>query len=103
MDTTVPLAHQTRYWLNLNYAAIVKQDIHELLTTGIIKAIKEAIWLSSIVVVPKKHGKLRICVDFRKLNVATKKDFYPLPFIDEVVNIVVGHEVYTFLDGFSRD
>jgi hypothetical protein len=39
-------------------------------------------------------------VDFIKLNVATKKDPYPLPFIDEVINTIVRHEVYTFLDGF---
>ncbi len=51
-------------------------------------------------IVPKKNGKLKICVDFRKLNVATKKDPYPLCFNNEVINIVVGHEVYTFLDGF---
>jgi hypothetical protein len=40
---------------------------------------------------PKKNKKLRICVDFRKLNIATKKDPYPLPFIDEVINIVTRH------------
>jgi hypothetical protein len=50
--------------------------------------------------VPKKNGKLKICVDFRKLNAATKKGPYSLPFTNEVINIVVGHEVYTFLDGF---
>jgi len=50
----------------------------------------------------KKNGKSIICVDFKKLNAVTKKDPYSLPFIDEVINIVVGHEVYTFLDGFSR-
>jgi hypothetical protein len=53
-------------------------------------------------VILKKNGKLRICVDFTKLNVATKKDPYSLPFTDEVINIVVGHEVYAFLDEFSR-
>jgi hypothetical protein len=53
-------------------------------------------------VVPKKNGKLKICVDFKKLNGTTKKDLYTLPFINEVINIVVGHEVYTFLNGFSR-
>jgi hypothetical protein len=52
--------------------------------------------------VPKKNGKLKIYVDFRKLNVAMKKDPYSLPFIDEVINIVLRHEVYTFLDGFFR-
>jgi len=50
----------------------------------------------------KKNGKFKICVDFRKLNVVTKKDPCPLPFINEVINIVAGHEVYIFLDGFYR-
>jgi hypothetical protein len=45
---------------------------------------------------------LRICVNFKKLNMTTKKDPYPLPFIDEVINTIVGHEVYNFLDEFSR-
>jgi hypothetical protein len=58
--------------------------------------------LSPIVVIPKKNGKLRICIDFKKLNVATKKDPYPLPFIDEVLNIVTGYEAYSFFDGYSR-
>jgi hypothetical protein len=52
--------------------------------------------------VPKKNEKLRICVDFKKLNVATKKDRYPLPFTNEVINIVARHEVSTFLDGGFR-
>jgi hypothetical protein len=41
-------------------------------------------------------------VDFIKFNVTTKKDPYPLPFTNEVINNVIGHEVYTFLDGFSK-
>jgi hypothetical protein len=45
-------------------------------------------------VVPKKNGKLRICVDFKKFNP------YLLHFIDEVINTVIGHEMYTFLDDF---
>jgi hypothetical protein len=52
--------------------------------------------------VPKKNGKLLICVDFIKLNAATKKDPYMLPFTNEVINIVARHEVYTLLDGSSR-
>jgi hypothetical protein len=44
----------------------------------------------------KKNGKLEICVDFKKLNAAIKKDPYLLPFIDEVINIITRHEVYTF-------
>jgi hypothetical protein len=55
-----------------------------------------------ILVVPKKNGKLRICVDFMKLNMATKKNPYPLLFTDEVMNTIVAHKVYTFLDEISR-
>ncbi len=58
--------------------------------------------MSPIVLIPKKNGKLRICIDFRKLNVATKKDPYPLSFIDEVLNIVTWYESYSFLDGYLR-
>jgi len=50
----------------------------------------------------QKNGKLIICVDFIKLNVATKKDPYPLLFTDDVLNIVGGYEAYIFLNGYSR-
>jgi hypothetical protein len=48
-----------------------------------------------------KNGKQKICiVDFKKLNATTKNDPYPLPFINEVLNIVAGHDVYSFLHGY---
>jgi hypothetical protein len=53
------------------------------------------------VVVPKKNGKLKISVDFKKLNKVTKKDPYPLPFFDEVLNIIVGYKACSFLNGYS--
>ncbi len=67
-----------------------------------IQPIKEAIWLSPIVVLFNKNGKLRIYVNFEKLNKATKKNPYPLPFSDELPNTIVKHETYSFLDGYSR-
>ncbi len=100
-NTTIASAHQARWRLNPNYATIVKQDIDKLLTVGIIQFVEEATWLSPIVVVPKKDCKLKICIDFKKLNVATKTDPYPLHFIDEVLNTIVGYETYSFLDGYS--
>jgi len=48
------------------------------------------------VVVPKKNKKLQICMDFQKLNTAIKKDFYPLPFMKEVLDLVVGHKSTRF-------
>jgi len=80
LDTSIPLAHQVRYRLNPNYATTIKQNIDKLLAIGFIQPVEEATWLSPIVVVLKKNGKLRICVDFKKPNKVTKKDPYPLPF-----------------------
>jgi hypothetical protein len=50
----------------------------------------------------KKNGKLKIYIDFRKLNVATKKDPYPLPFKNEMLNTIAWYEAYSFLDGYSK-
>ena len=69
-------------------------------TGGTCKGCDKATWLSPIVVVPKKNGKLWICVDFRCLYVATKKDPYPLLFTDEVLDTVIGYAAYSFIDCF---
>ena len=87
--------------MNPNYAKAVKEDLEKLLKAGFIESVDQATWLSPIVVVPKKNGKLRICVDFRRLNAATKKDPYPLPFTDEVLDMVIGYVAYSFIDCFS--
>ncbi len=101
LDTIILSAHQTKYRLNPNYVTTIKQNIDKLLIVGFIEYGKKTTWLSPIVVIPKKNGKLRIYIDFRKLNATTKKDPYPLTFIDEMLNIVAGYEVYSFLDGYS--
>ncbi len=88
--------------MNPNYDVVVKQNIDKLLTIGFIQLVEKVIWLSPIVVVRKKNGKLRICVDFKKLNKANKKDPCPSAFFDEVLNTIVGYEVYSFLDGYSN-
>jgi hypothetical protein len=51
--------------------------------------------------VPKKNGKVKIYIDFKKLNVTTKKDPCPLHFTNEVLNTVIMYEAYSFLDGYS--
>ncbi len=86
--------------MNPNYVVIVKQDINKLLIVGFIKLVEEATLLFLVVVIFKKNGKLRIYVDFKKLNAVTKKDPYLLFFMDEVINTIVGHKVYTFMDNF---
>ncbi len=101
LNTVIPLANQAKYKLDPNYVIVIKQDINKLLTPRFIQPIEEVTWLSSIMVMPKKNGKLKFYVDFKKLNKATKKDPYPLPFFNDVLNIVVGYEAYSLLDGYS--
>ena len=97
---TIPVK-QRRYRLNPNYAAKVKEEIDKLLRVGFIRPIKWATWLSSIVVMPKKNRKLRVCVDYRKLNKATINDAFSLPFTDGVLDTMAGHQMYRLLDRFN--
>ena len=96
LATNAKPVQQRRYRMNPNYAARVKEEIDKLLKAGFIHPVKQATWLSPIVVVPKKNGKIRVCVD-----VVTITDAFPLPFTDNVLDAVVGHDMYSFLDGFS--
>jgi hypothetical protein len=96
LDTTIPSTHHVRYRLNQNYVAAIKHDIDKFLAESFIQPLEEATWLSPIVVAPKKNGKLKIYVDFRKLNVTMKNDPFPLPFINEVLNIVARCEAIHF-------
>ena len=58
-------------------------------------------WLANVVPVPKKDGKVRMCVYFQDLNNASPKDDFPLPHIDVLVDNTVGHALLSFMDGFS--
>ena len=57
--------------------------------------------MSPLVIVPKKGGKWIICVEYRDLNKATKKDHFPLPFIDQVLDTLAGKKYFSFLDGYN--
>ena len=58
--------------------------------------------LPALVLVPKKDGKVRVCVDFHDLNKASHKDDFPLPHIDMLVDSTARHFMLSFMDGFSR-
>ena len=57
-------------------------------------------WMANVVLVPKKDGKVRVCVDFRDINEASPKDDFPLPHIDTLVDSTAGHSMLSFMDGF---
>ena len=72
----------------------------KLKQVGAIEEVFYPEWLANTVVVKKKNGKWRVCVDFIDLNKAYPKDPFPLPRIDQLVDAIVGHLRMSFLDAF---
>jgi hypothetical protein len=87
--------------MNPNLKEILKEELKKLLNAGFIYPISDSEWVSPLVIVCKKNGKWRVCVDYRALNKATQKDHFPLPFIDQVLDSLSGKKFFSFLDGFS--
>ncbi|XP_076901115.1 uncharacterized protein LOC143555456 [Bidens hawaiensis] len=118
-DPAIKPAHDAQRRLNLNMREVVKKEVLKWLDAGIIFAISDITWVSPTQTVPKNAGiqvvkddsgnevatrpvtGWRICIDYRKLNTATSKDHFPLPFIDQIVEKLSGQKFYCFLDGYS--
>jgi len=79
----------------------IKEELKRLLKCCFIKTARYVDWLANIVPVVKKNGTLRVCIDFRDLNLATPKDEYHMLMAEMLVNSVAGHEYLSFLDGYS--
>jgi hypothetical protein len=78
--------------------ADVKKEIERLLDADFIRPCRYAEWISNIVPVYKKNGKMRVCIDFRDLNRATPMDGYSMPVADLLVDAAAGHKVISFMD-----
>ncbi|CAN6677822.1 unnamed protein product [Malus baccata var. baccata] len=105
--------------LNPPMMEVVKKEVIKLLDCGVIYPISDSKWVSPVQCVPKKSGVTvvanaenelvpqrmqtgwRVCIDYRKLNAATRKDHFPLPFIDQMLERLAGYAFYCFLDGYS--
>ena len=111
-------SREAQRWLNPKVWDAVKDDILKWLNAGIIYPISDSPWVSPVHVVPKKAGiivttndkgeelqtrlltKWRVCIDYRKRKVVTKKDHFPLPFIDRILDKLSGQGFYCFLDDY---
>jgi len=96
----------------------VRKEVLKLLEAGLIYPMSDSAWVSPMQVVPKKGGMTvvrnekndliptrtvtgwRMCIDYRKLNNATRKDHYPLPFMDQMLERLAWQSFYYFLDGY---
>jgi hypothetical protein len=99
-DNMRPLRQPQRR-MNPMLKEVVKEELQKLLKVGFIYPISDSQWVSPLVVVPKKNGKWRICVDYREINKETLRDHFPLPFIDQVLDALARKRYFSFLDGFS--
>ena len=86
---------------HLDCHQIIQTEIENLLKAGFIREVKYPEWLTNVVMVPKKGGKWRVCIDYSDLNEACPKDSFPLLRIDQVVDSAVGHGILLFLNAFS--
>nr|GEY63873.1 reverse transcriptase domain-containing protein [Tanacetum cinerariifolium] len=109
--------HQRR--VNPKIYDVIKQEVLKLLDAELIYPISDSPWVSPVQCVPKKGGFTvveneenelistrlvtgwRVCIDYHKLNEATRKDHFPLPFMDQMLERLAGNQYYCFLDGFS--
>ena len=83
------------------HAEAVRAEVIKLKQAGAIKEVFYPKWLANTVVVKKKSGKWRVCVDFMDLNKACPKDPFPMPKIDQLVDATIGHPQMSFLDAFQ--
>ncbi|GJT89670.1 reverse transcriptase domain-containing protein [Tanacetum coccineum] len=116
-DYKPAVQHQRR--VNPKIHDVIKKEVEKLLDAGLIYPISDSPWVSPVHCVPKKGGFTvvandeneliptrlvtgwRVCIDYRKLNEATRKDHFPLPFMDQMLERLAGNDYYCFLDGFS--
>jgi hypothetical protein len=79
----------------------IGEEVHKLLAARFIKEVFHPEWLANPMLVKKKNGKWRMCVDYSSLNKACPKHPFPLPRIDQIVDSTVGCELLSFLDAYS--
>ena len=97
IETNGPPTRLPPYRLPYCYRDSVKEELEEMLKHGVIER-SNSPWASPMVLVKKKDGSLRVCVDFRRLNGVTRQDAYPMPRIDELIDRLGRAKVITTLD-----
>ena len=101
IDKSFRPVHQKRRKFAAERNIIIQYEVERLLKANMIREVQYPRWLANVVVVQKKNGKWRVCVDFTDLNKACPKDPFPLPHIDSMVDATAGHEMLTFMDASS--
>ena len=94
-----PVMHKRRRSV-AHHAEAIMEEVNKLLEAKAIRDVYYPDWLSNTVVVKKKSGAWRVCVDFTSLNKACPKDSFPMPKIDQLVDAIAGYVRMSFLDAY---
>ena len=87
--------------MKLEMSLKIKEELKKQFDVGLLAISWYLEWVTNILPVPKKDGKMRMCVDYRDLNQASPKDNFPLPHIDILVDNTTNFALFSFMDGFS--
>ncbi|GJW93056.1 reverse transcriptase domain-containing protein [Tanacetum coccineum] len=99
-NSVLPVAQKRRV-LGTEKSRVVIKEVEEWVKAGIVRPMKYPTWISNPVLVKKVDGTWRMCIDFKNLNAACPKDYYPLPEIDLKIEAVMGHPFKCFLDAYK--
>ena len=100
-DPTMKPIKQKLRRMKLEWTLKIKEEVDRQYNAGFLRVVNYPKWLANVVSVPKKDGKVRMCVEFRDLSKASRKDDFPLPHIDILVDNTAGHALLSFMDGLS--
>ena len=81
--------------------SLVKKELNKLLVAKIIFPVRHTTWVANLILVVKKSGEIRICIDFRNMNRASLKDNYLFPATEQILQSVSRSSTLSLLDGFS--
>ena len=98
VNPSIPPKKQLPWRPSKEHADVIRDEVMKLKRAGVIKEVFYPEWLANTMVVKKKSGKWRVCVDFTDINKACLKDPFPMPRIDQLVDATADHPRMSFLD-----
>ena len=101
VNPSVEPVSQKRRVLASDRSRVVLAEVDEWVRAGIVRPVKYPTWISNPVLVKKCDGSWRMCVDFKNVNSACPKDYYPLPDIDWKIESVMGYKYKCFLYAYK--
>jgi hypothetical protein len=108
IEHKIPLKEEARPFkqklrqINPTLLPVMEREVKKLLNAQIIVPLRYSDWVANLVPVRKKSREIKLCVDFRNLNKSSRKENYPLPNMEHILEKVTGASIISMIDGFSN-